>query len=109
MCFLNSKHQCTEADVENDNQDSKQESTCGPEEDILDYQACHTHGVVFSPLMINIRSNRETANPLLKIEPINLEIFAFPGPNIFNDNYFKVISSLVSVCILAYIQILLLF
>ena len=48
LCFLNSKHQCTEDDVENDNQDSKQESTYGPEEDILDYQACHTHGDAFN-------------------------------------------------------------
>ena len=39
--FLYSKHLCVDDDDENDNQNSKCESTRGPEEDILDYKACH--------------------------------------------------------------------
>ena len=39
--FLDSKHLCLDDDDDDDNQNSKRHSTCGSEEDILDYKACH--------------------------------------------------------------------
>ena len=73
--FLNSKHLCVDDDDENDNQNSKCESTRGPEEDILDYKACHdvVANDFFSPHDKHKILERNCIS-LLKIEPINFEL-----------------------------------
>ena len=74
---LNSEHQCV--DVHDENQeDSKHESTCAPEEDILDYQACHDVVVngFFSP-HDKIQILQRNCISLLKIEPVDFELAKF--------------------------------
>ena len=73
--FLNSKHLCVDDDDENDNQNSKCESARGPEEDILDYKACHdvVANNFFSPDDKHKILERNCIS-LLKIEPINFEL-----------------------------------
>ena len=77
--FLNSEHQCVDDHDDNDNQeDSKHKNTSGPEEDILDYQACHDCVVsgFFSPHDKHLILQRNCIS-LLKIEPIDFKLAKF--------------------------------
>ena len=75
--FLNSEHQCVDDHDENQ-EDSKHESTCAPEVDILDYQACHDVVVngFFSP-HDKIQILQRNCISLLKIEPVDFELAKF--------------------------------